>query len=148
MISSVNVYKFESLNFHWWNFWISIGFFAFCSSLWLSRANFRAPRFEIIIEIAAAAKFADDYGNKYIILHAFHFDRTYRTAEVLKNGDIIEVNGLKYCLTVLRCFGAKFLHSHLILNWTIYAKTRNSYVERYVNQYCADTLGMVSYNNK
>lgn len=46
----------------------------------------------------------------------------------------------------LRCFGAKI--SHLDVNYNKHELDGNDYVDRYVNQYCAETLKSISFLNK
>lgn len=84
---------------------------------------------------AAATKFGDKFGNKYIWLFKSDFLETMRAPGVYLNGDQIDVIGLKFCFQFLRCFGAKISNLE-----DPFSYIRNDHFDRYVNQYCADTL--------
>lgn len=73
------------------------------------------------LQIAAAAKFADDHGNKCIILHPFYFRIDGGVVRI--NDNVIFVNGLELCLSFLRCFGYKILDLHVIFGLVIDEKS-------------------------
>lgn len=86
------------------------------------------------LQIAAAAKFGDDFGEKDIyILSGESFCR-YDGSNLYNKG--VYVASLKFGLPFLRCFRAKIKH---LLNWEDFGDS-NDHVHEYINAYCADTL--------
>lgn len=89
------------------------------------------------LQIAAAAKFGDAYGKKFIIIlpffgnHGIHF----------LHADLIRVHELKLCLPFLRCFGSKILNLRVILD-------PDSYLDQYINQYCVNTLTRIEFHHQ
>lgn len=90
------------------------------------------------LQIAAAAKFGDDHGDK----HIWMFNQSGLPLGISKDvsKDQIIVYGLKYCLPFLRCFGAKILSLEVD-----YIDTANDYLDRYLNQYCANSLTNIKF---
>lgn len=92
------------------------------------------------LQIAAAAKFNDQYGNKRIRLY-----------QELKRSDggwyceddnEIYMFGTKFCLSFLRCFGSNV--SDLGVNYSGMHERDCSHLDQYINQYCAHTLNSIS----
>lgn len=83
------------------------------------------------LQIAAAAKFGDQYGHKSFVLYPRYsgFNRDYYFYD-----DHIEITN--HVLQLLRCFGAK------ILDLKMHDNTRKC--NQYINQYCVDTLTTIS----
>lgn len=93
------------------------------------------------LQIAAAEKFGHDFGNDCVDMSYFPTEKpeVYRMSYGQKFGNATRVTGLKYCLKFLRCFGTKISYLYLMTkNDEIYDK----YVIQYVNQYCAQIVGM------
>lgn len=90
------------------------------------------------LQIAAAAKFRDDFGGKTIKLNPFY----YRYIRIIKYDDQLDFYGLKMCLPFLRCFGAT------ILNLSVSYSGENVHLDNYINRYCADNLKKISFVDK
>lgn len=87
------------------------------------------------LQSAAAAKFGIKFGDKYIWFFKSDILETNRAPGVYVNSDQIDVIGLKFSFRFLRCFGAKISNLE-----DPFSYIRNDHFDRYVNQYCADTL--------
>lgn len=93
------------------------------------------------LRMAAAAKFADEYGKRHIRLHpklSYH-------ASAYINDFVIEVTCLKSCFQLLRCFGSKV--SQLSVGSYRYDPKKIYYLHQYISQYCADTLNYIPFEN-
>ena len=86
------------------------------------------------LQIAAAAKFAYDHNSKSIKLYVSH-------PNIIRTGDSGEIKsiGLNLSFPFLRCFGAK-LSSLQVFYGDADPDARSDHLDRYINQYCADTL--------
>lgn len=96
------------------------------------------------LQIAAAAKFRDEYGDRDITLN---LENDSRFGEDAPDIEITEYRFLvrqKVCLPFLRCFGAQI--SHLSITYGETPGPQLDIVEQYINQYCADTLTSVKFN--
>lgn len=95
------------------------------------------------LQIAASVKFSGILGKREIYLGLSQFN--WKKPGIYDNGHLIEVFGLKYGLPLLRCFGSKISG----LNILYHSKNEpNDYVDRYVNQYCADSVKCIAYKRK
>lgn len=61
--------------------------------------------------------------------------------------NIIEVTGLKFCLSFLRCFGCKITRTIVIFSSGV-EQSKEEYLDQYIKQYCADTLTGISFADK
>lgn len=91
------------------------------------------------LQSAAAAKFAHDIGERAVILH---LNRKNEYGSFHVNNFGIWVFGIKNILPFLRCFGAKV--STLILSG--FSEDTNDFMNRYINQHCADTLANIEFD--
>lgn len=89
------------------------------------------------MQIAAAAKFSDDFGKMTIQLKLC--DRNQEEAGIFTYSDKIVVVGFKFCFPFLRCFGNKISDLYLDF-YKAAADSRITLVDRYINRYCSDTL--------
>lgn len=105
------------------------------------------------LQVAAAAKFWHDFGKKKeVVLYPCQPEVKFAV-----HTDEIDVFGLKFCLTFLRCFGIGFDDKTLDLsvgyrpiydaNGGVKLPVEN-YVDEYINCYCADTLSSVYFAGK
>lgn len=95
------------------------------------------------LQIAAAAKFGDQYGKMKIYLCPIG---VITNVEVHR-GNFVVVSNLEMCLPFLRIFGAKISDLEAV-EWDDYAGEEHDHVARYVNQYCADTLESIEINSE
>lgn len=96
------------------------------------------------LQIAAAAKFHDDFRKKKIVLEFSEYGRISYIEELHRE---IRVVGLSYCLPFLRCFGANC--SHLTVSGLRSTPPiHNDRLDQYINRYCADTLTSIRYVEK
>lgn len=92
------------------------------------------------LQVEAAEKFASQYGRKLISLCPYSDIK-----DVCVYDDKVIVFGLEFCLSFLRCFGAK------ISNLTVGYNRLDGEIDHlgeYINEYCADALTSVSFNYK
>lgn len=99
------------------------------------------------LQAAASTKFGHDYGNRFIYLCQATSDNVYRFCPgiLALNHSVIRVNGLELCLPFLRCFGGEI--SRLEIDYSGIFGSRKQHLDRYINQYCADTLTRFSCRN-
>lgn len=71
------------------------------------------------LQIAAAAKFSGDHGNKMVWLYPFG-SWIQNSPELYTERTQIEVIGLKFCFPFLRCFGAELLNLSLFIKLQSY----------------------------
>lgn len=95
------------------------------------------------LQIAASVKFSDILGKREIYLGLSQFN--WKKPGIYDNGYLIEVFGLKYGLPLLRCFGLKIYGLNILYHCN---SEPNDYVDRYVNQYCADTVKFIAFKRK
>lgn len=94
------------------------------------------------LQIAAAAYFGDRYSKMHI-----HFSMNkYENSDISIKDDVdtIYINGLKLCLSFLRCFGAKLSRISVVNDDN---ESNNKHMYEYINQYCADTLDGIDLND-
>lgn len=99
------------------------------------------------LQIAAAAKFSDDYGEKPVHFHPFI--KSGITFGGMKSGISINyswigVNDLKFCFSFIRCFGAKILDLSVHYNGNMNAQS--NLFSQYINQYCALTVSSIEFS--
>lgn len=94
------------------------------------------------LQIAAAAKFGDEYGKNPVYLHPSVF---WKPSGIYMEHPLIQVAGLKFCLPFLRCFGSRISVSEI--NYRYATDTRSDHFDHYVNRYCADTLTSISFRS-
>lgn len=93
------------------------------------------------LQFAAITTFSDNHGKKRICFYTgfkFYFlDKRYQ-----KLNDEIRIYDFRFCLPFVRCFGAKFM------DLSINRRDKNDHkcirLDRYINQYCANTLTSIS----
>lgn len=85
------------------------------------------------LQIAAAVKFGDKHGEINIEIDVEAYETMVSVTPTRAH-----VNGLKLCLSLLRCFGAKI--SNLTLQYFFVCPELESNLDQYINQYCADAL--------
>lgn len=95
------------------------------------------------LQIAAIAYFGEQYGGKLIRLACHSFD-SYQRRPISITGDNVHIHGLEFCFPFLRCFGAKF-SKMLVLSYSETVDSLNEHLDRYINQYCADTLTSIEF---
>lgn len=93
------------------------------------------------LQIAAIAYFGEQYGGKLIRLHCFLFQK--RTPISIIEDNIV-IHGFEFCFPFLRCFGAKF-SKMLVFYDRDTVDSLNEHLDRYINQYCADTLTSIEF---
>lgn len=59
--------------------------------------------------------------------------------EIRENQRRIMINGMKYCMPLLRLFGTQ-------ISTLVVADERNIHVDRYISRYCSDTLTSITFN--
>lgn len=96
------------------------------------------------LQIAAINKFSNDHGNKTVWLYLF--ESKYDALNVYPNHNSIDVIGLKFCYPFVRCFGS--ILSTLKINYNNNVDKRSAYLDRYVSQYCADTMTSIFFGCK
>lgn len=99
------------------------------------------------LQAAASTKFAHDYGNRTVYLCQATSDNVYRFSPgiLTPNHGAIRINGLERCLPFLRCFGGEI--SSLEIDYSGIVGSQKHHLDRYINQYCADTLTTFSCRN-
>lgn len=100
------------------------------------------------LQSAAAIIFGKRYGNKHIYLCRINANAPLykrHTPGIYTPYGPVKVIGLKFCLPLLRHFGAKI--THLEVDYTHVSDPRNARLERYINQYCASTLKYFLFRN-
>lgn len=99
------------------------------------------------LRIAAIAKFGEMIQTKDMPDScSIQSDTIVRRAEINTSNGYIQVTGLKFCLQFLRCFGAKVSKLDGIIHDD--NVKHNEYINRYINQYCCDTLTSISMDFK
>lgn len=108
------------------------------------------------LQTAAAAKFGDEYGKKQVCLYVggsvlVQSLISHPYISILRSGayqypSAIRVLSIESSLAFLRCFGAKI--TLLSVSYSNCSAARSSYVDRYVNQYCAENLLGISFIGK
>lgn len=99
------------------------------------------------LQIAAAAKYNDEYGPLPVHLHPFiRSGVTFGQPEpgVRTNNSAIGVSDVKFCFSFIRCFGAKILDLTLYYNGKMNAKS--NLLSQYINQYCALTISRITFS--
>lgn len=98
------------------------------------------------LRVAATSKFGHDYGKRSIYLYRVTRETLYRCEPGIHTPfGPVRVNGLNFCFPLLRCFGAKI--SNLEVDYNNILDERKEYLDRYINEYCADTLTSFSFRN-
>lgn len=105
------------------------------------------------LQIAAAAKFGDDHGQKYVCVN---INNPIRSDLVQKEGiqskfSRIDVSGSELCLRFLRCFGSKVLSlnvQYVKNQCALFGDLLNDRVDHYINEYCANTLTRIELKNR
>lgn len=70
----------------------------------------------------------------------------YYTHTIVEHYNSIDVHGLRPCLQYLRCFGPSIRDLWILYGkWT---KQQCEYIHQYINEYCADTLTSISFQDK
>lgn len=94
-------------------------------------------------QMAAAAIVEQRMGNKFI-----RFIQDTQKPDLITVGRFeIDIVGLRYSLPFLRCFGANIKRMKVI-NADQKATRGDNHLERYINQYCADTLSNLCFKNR
>lgn len=88
------------------------------------------------LQIAAAAKFRDDFDGKRIELYLYRPNDWQSGIYCLPN--CIFIVNLKFCLPFLRCFGAKI--TELLVDYSGLPLEQCGRVNQYISEFCADTL--------
>lgn len=99
------------------------------------------------LQIAAAAKFADDFDKKRIELYLYRSDDWQ--SGIYWHPKCIFIVNLKFCLPFLRCFGGKI--SDLLVDYSGLSPEHCGYirtVNQYISQYCGDTLKKIVFLGK
>lgn len=96
------------------------------------------------LQIAAAAKFGDEFSNIRIELYLNRPDDWY--PGIYWHPKCIYIVGLKHCLAFLRCFGAKI--TDLLVDCSGISSEHCGYVDQYISEYCADTLTNIVFIGK
>lgn len=93
------------------------------------------------LQIAAAAKFGDDFGKKSVWM-SHGIPSIGGTPGLFERRDELIVFGMKWCFLLLRCFGKKISLDIWYKSDT--TATKNAHLHRYINEYCARTLKSIS----
>lgn len=100
------------------------------------------------LQIAAAAKFGDKFAEKEVLLRPCFYEKRpgfyYGNGVRHIDGDGLSVVGQKLHLPFLRCFGAKI--SNLFVAYSGMNATHKVHIDKYINQYCTDTLKSISFS--
>lgn len=65
---------------------------------------------------------------------------------ISEQSSAVIINNLRTCLQFVRCFGA--MTRRLYVNYSLSNYKRNEYVDRYINEYCAETLSHITIEDK
>lgn len=95
------------------------------------------------LQTAAITKFRDKHGQKNVDLKIVRYGGS---ASITIHHDAIDVSSLKFCLPFLRVFGAEF--STLSIKAYHLSRVHHSYLDQYINKYCAKTLASIRFVEK
>lgn len=98
------------------------------------------------LQIAAVHKFNEDYSEKQFILQCIHTASSECHEIIEHDHDDVDIIGMKLCLPFLRVFGAKLKYIQVIMYTGTVAC--NSYIDQYLNRYCADNVVDLEYELK
>lgn len=93
------------------------------------------------LQIAAVAKFRDDFGQ--IPIKLFLDNCSSDGSSIFSNSEQIVISDVKLCFPFLRCFGAKITDLYVTFYHPIKMDLRTK-LYRYTNQYCASTLTKIT----
>lgn len=92
------------------------------------------------LQTAVATKFEHKFGKKRIVISTGYSNQDKAELDVC--GNYIRVSGIKFCLPLLRCFGAQMTDIVVFYSST-YWDTRPKHIhciDQYISGFCADTL--------
>lgn len=102
------------------------------------------------LQSIAIEKFGDDFELNEIRLCPFA-TRRHSQASGIRVSPIyyIQVNGLDFCYPFLRCFGSRILELNVSYNNNLVGtQNQTNHLDRYINQYCADSLTSIVFDCK
>lgn len=102
------------------------------------------------LQNAAIAKYNDDFSQREVRLYPFESRRHSQASGIrLSPINFMQVFGLDFCFPFLRCFGAKMSHLNVLYNFNrVGTQTQRDHFDRYINQYCADSLTSIIFDCK
>lgn len=94
------------------------------------------------LRVAAASVYRRKYGRKEVTQGELNLNHPGSIRAFNK----VNISGLKTCLRFVRCFGHNI--SHLRIDYLRSSRKEYTYLDRYVNEYCAEALIQIIYIQK